>query len=83
VFSPWWSSAPGGVTTKRVKESVVFFMNTDILGILREGQEMRLRGGLYHQTQVKLCYNSNRISGLTPVFSSEGRADPLAEKPVQ
>ena len=24
---------------------------------------MRLRGGLYHQTQIKLCYNSNRIEG--------------------
>jgi Fic family protein len=46
-----------------VKESVVFLMNMDILGILREEQEMRLRGGLYHQTQVKLCYNSNRIEG--------------------
>jgi Fic family protein len=37
--------------------------NRDILGILCEEQEMRLRGGLYHQTQVKLCYNSNRIEG--------------------
>ncbi|MDR2821266.1 MAG: Fic family protein [Desulfovibrio sp.] len=37
--------------------------NIDILGILREEQEMRLRGGLYHQTQIKLCYNSNRIEG--------------------
>ncbi|MDR0826350.1 MAG: Fic family protein [Desulfovibrio sp.] len=38
-------------------------MKTEILAILREEQKMRLRGGLYHQTQVKLCYNSNRIEG--------------------
>ena len=38
-------------------------MKTDILAMLREEQEMRLHGGLYHQTQVKLCYNSNRIEG--------------------
>ena len=24
---------------------------------------MKLKGGLYHQTQIKLCYNSNRIEG--------------------
>ncbi|AEF83284.1 Fic family protein [Leadbettera azotonutricia] len=24
---------------------------------------MRLKGGLYHVTQIKLCYNSNRIEG--------------------
>jgi hypothetical protein len=38
-------------------------MKTDLLALLREEQKMRLHGGLYHQTQVKLCYNSNRIEG--------------------
>ncbi|HIU75151.1 MAG TPA: Fic family protein [Candidatus Pelethocola excrementipullorum] len=30
---------------------------------LREEKEMKLKGGLYHQTQIKLSYNSNRIEG--------------------
>ncbi|GHU40439.1 hypothetical protein FACS1894111_01100 [Clostridia bacterium] len=40
-------------------------MNEEInlLQILREEKQMRLKGGLYHQTQIKLCYNSNRIEG--------------------
>jgi Fic family protein len=36
---------------------------TDLLLLLREEKNMRLKGGLYHQTQIKLCYNSNRIEG--------------------
>ena len=35
----------------------------DLLQHLQEEQRMKLRGGLYHQTQVKLAYNSNRIEG--------------------
>lgn len=31
--------------------------------LLLEEKRMKLKGGLYHQTQVKLCYNSNRIEG--------------------
>jgi Fic family protein len=34
-----------------------------ILSRLREEREMRLKGGLYHVTQIKFCYNSNRIEG--------------------
>jgi Fic family protein len=37
--------------------------DTTLLQHLREEKEMRLKGGLYHLTQVKLCYNSNRIEG--------------------
>ncbi|MCL2390931.1 MAG: cell filamentation protein Fic, partial [Endomicrobia bacterium] len=35
----------------------------NILSKLKEEQSVKLKGGLYHQTQVKLCYNSNRIEG--------------------
>ena len=35
----------------------------DILPRLREEKQRRLKGGLYHQTQILLCYNSNRIEG--------------------
>jgi Fic family protein len=35
----------------------------DLLNRLREERRMRLKGGIYHLTQIKLCYNSNRIEG--------------------
>jgi len=35
----------------------------DLLERLLEEKRMKLKGGLYHQTQVKLAYNSNRIEG--------------------
>jgi Fic family protein len=38
-------------------------MSHELLNKLREEKAIRLKGGLYHQTQIKLCYNSNRIEG--------------------
>jgi len=35
----------------------------DILKILLEEKNMNYKGGLYHETQIKLAYNSNRIEG--------------------
>ena len=35
----------------------------DWLDRLRREKDLRLKGGLYHQTQILLCYNSNRIEG--------------------
>lgn len=32
---------------------------------LREEKEIKLKGGIYHQTQIKLAYNSNHIEGST------------------
>lgn len=34
-----------------------------LLSTLREEKQMSLKGGLYHQTQIRLAYNSNRIEG--------------------
>ena len=34
-----------------------------ILQLLREEKEMKLPGGLYHELQVRMTYNSNRIEG--------------------
>ncbi len=34
-----------------------------LLKLLREEKEVKLKGGLYHQTQIKLAYHSNRIEG--------------------
>ena len=36
-----------------------------ILQILREEKEMRISGGLYHELQVRMTYNSNHIEGST------------------
>jgi len=38
-------------------------MKNNILNRLREEKEMRLKGGLYHFTQIKFAYNTNRIEG--------------------
>jgi Fic family protein len=38
-------------------------METNLLKLLQEEKSMKLKGGLYHQTQIKLCYNTNRIEG--------------------
>jgi Fic family protein len=35
----------------------------NLLHLMQEEKSMRLKGGLYHQTQIKLTYNSNRIEG--------------------
>lgn len=40
-------------------------MSKPLLKLFREEKEMKLKGGLYHQTQIKLAYNSNRIEGST------------------
>jgi len=37
--------------------------NQTLLKLLQEEMKMRLKGGLYHQTQIKHAYNSNRIEG--------------------
>lgn len=36
---------------------------TNLLARLREEKAARLKGGLYHATQIAFCYNSNRIEG--------------------
>jgi hypothetical protein len=36
---------------------------TELLDKLREERSISLRGGIYHQTQIKFAYHSNRIEG--------------------
>ena len=36
---------------------------TPLLKVLREQKEARLKGGIYHRTQIDLTYNSNHIEG--------------------
>lgn len=35
----------------------------NLLAVLQEEKSSGLKGGLYHQTQIKLAYNTNRIEG--------------------
>ena len=37
--------------------------NTALLIALREQKEMKMKGGIYHKTQIDLTYNSNHIEG--------------------
>ena len=39
------------------------FSNNPLLNQLKEQRDMKLRGGIYHRTQIDLTYNSNRIEG--------------------
>lgn len=39
------------------------FSDNPLLNILKEQMDMKLKGGIYHRTQVDLTYNSNRIEG--------------------
>jgi len=39
------------------------FSDNILLNILKEQKDMKLKGGIYHRTQVDLTYNSNRIEG--------------------
>jgi len=39
------------------------FSNNNLLKTLKEQKNMRLKGGIYHRTQIDLTYNSNRIEG--------------------
>lgn len=39
------------------------FSGNKILNRLKEEKEMRLKGGIYHKTQIALTYNSNHIEG--------------------
>ena len=34
-----------------------------LLAVLREQKKMKLKGGIYHRTQIELTYNSNHIEG--------------------
>ncbi len=38
-------------------------IDNPLLEQFREEKAMKLKGGIYHQTQIKLAYNSNRIEG--------------------
>ncbi|MBQ8324814.1 MAG: Fic family protein [Clostridia bacterium] len=46
------------------KEAICTYLcDNALLQVLREEKQGKISGGLYHETQVRLTYNSNRIEG--------------------
>jgi len=39
------------------------FSDNNLLNMLKEQMEMKLKGGIYHRTQIDFTFNSNRIEG--------------------
>ncbi len=54
----YFDCQPGAILSyeKEIDENSILFK-------LREEQSIKLKGGLYHQTQVRLAYNSNHMEG--------------------
>ena len=52
-------------TTSAIKKEDIFVQICDnkVLQALREEKNAKISGGIYHETQVRLTYNSNRIEG--------------------
>ncbi len=50
---------------KLLKEDNFDISKIDILAVLREQKEMKLKGNLYHNTQIVMTYNTNHIEGST------------------
>ncbi len=45
------------------QEEKIDVSKINVLAILREQKEMKLKGNLYHQTQISFAYNTNHIEG--------------------
>ncbi|KDN56460.1 Fic family protein [Flavobacterium seoulense] len=56
-----WNIPEDTTLTNKVKEKK--FSDNTLLNHLKEQKEMKLKGGIYHRTQIDLTYNSNRIEG--------------------
>ena len=53
-----WNIPSDAPLPKRIKTKT-----SPLLAALREQKEMRMKGGIYHRTQIDLTYNSNHIEG--------------------
>lgn len=54
-----WNIPSDAEPPKKKKQPI----DTPLLDILREQKNMKLKGGIYHRTQIDLTYNSSRIEG--------------------
>lgn len=48
---------------KPERENKAKFSDNPLLNVLKEQKDMKLKGGIYHKTQIELTYNSNHIEG--------------------
>ena len=48
---------------KPERENKAKFSDNELLNVLKEQKDMKLKGGIYHKTQIELTYNSNHIEG--------------------
>ncbi len=53
---------PNG-STKPTREKKIEKTDNELLNVLRKEKEAKLKGGIYHKTQIELTYNSNHIEG--------------------
>ena len=54
-----WNIPSNAVPPKKRKQT----LQTPLLNVLKEQKDMKLKGGIYHRTQIDLTYNSNHIEG--------------------
>ncbi len=54
-----WNIPANAAPPAKSKTSI----KTPLLDILREQKAMKLKGGIYHRTQIEMTYNSNHIEG--------------------
>lgn len=55
----WNIPSDAALPTRKSAEGSI----SPLLSVLREQKEMRLKGSIYHRTQIDLTYNSNHIEG--------------------
>ncbi len=58
-----WNIPEDALKPNRASNKV--FSDNTLLNILKEEKDMKLKGGIYHKTQIALTYNSNHIEGST------------------
>lgn len=59
VGKTWNIPADAGLPSRKTKTQKV----SPLLLALREERQMKIKGGIYHRTQIDLTYNSNHIEG--------------------
>ena len=53
---------PAG-STKPMREKEIEVTDNELLNTLRKEKQAKLKGGIYHKTQINLTFNSNHIEG--------------------
>lgn len=56
-----WNIPEGSAKPTKAKE--IELTKNNLLNILRQEKEAKLKGGIYHKTQINMTYNTNHIEG--------------------